>query len=351
MAFQDRSQSTHPTPQLRVIVIEDDPVVTSLTVDAIRSGYRGGDVAAVDLEDTALAGRLAVADVCVCSGDSREGEVFATLIRVLRLRPDMPVVVLLPACDAAGGKAAQAIDLGAADVLLRGPGGLAQLPVTIRRIAMHSTGMGYAGRRHHQLRAALAEIEADNNELRSLVARLESLAATDSLTGLLNRRALDAALIRAFAASKRYGHELSCLALDVDGFKGVNDALGHARGDSLLRVLAASIIAECRQSDIAGRLGGDEFVVLLPHTGPTEAAAVAQRLRGRFDREAAALGAEIGAGGRATNLGLSIGVAARFAHGLDSPDAVLDAADGALYQAKRAGRGTVRITGELRRAG
>lgn len=330
----------------KVVVIDDDPAVAPLTVEVIRAGIRGVEVALTDLDAGTFAELIARADVCVCSGGVRPHGAFDTLGRLLLMRPELPVVVLLRAFEAvkgsdgeSEGRVEEAIRLGAADVILRGPGGLAQLPIAIRRIVMHRAGAGYAGQRSRRLHAALADIEADNRKLRSLVARLESLAATDPLTGLLNRRALDAALVRAFAASKRYGHELSCLALDVDGFKGVNDALGHAYGDELLRVLASAIVAECRLSDVAGRLGGDEFVVLLPHTGPAEAAAVAQRLRRRFGREAGNLDAGTERGPR---VGLSIGVSSRMAHGLDSPEAVLEAADGALYEAKRAGRDTVR---------
>lgn len=350
---------------LKVVVIDDDPAVAPLTVDAIRTGVRGVEVALTELEAGTFAELIARADVCVCSGGVRPLDAFDTLGRLLLMRPELPVVVLLRAFEAvegvggglgggAEGRVEEAIRLGAADVVLRGPGGLTQLPIAIRRIVMHRAGAGYAGQRSRRLHAALADIEADNRKLRSLVARLESLAATDPLTGLLNRRALDAALVRAFAASKRYGHELSCLALDVDGFKGVNDALGHARGDELLRLLASAIVAECRLSDVAGRLGGDEFVVLLPHTGPAEAAAVAQRLRRRFGREAGALAAGTEHGPR---VGLSIGVSSRMAHGLDTPGAVLEAADSALYEAKRAGRDTVRTAvagataSEVRRAG
>jgi diguanylate cyclase (GGDEF)-like protein len=115
------------------------------------------------------------------------------------------------------------------------------------------------------------------------------------------------------------------------------------------------IIAECRQSDVAGRLGGDEFVVLLPHTGPVEAAAVAQRLRRRFDADARAA---CGLADDAPPVGLSIGVASRLAHGASDPAAVLNAADAALYQAKRAGRDVVRVASmsaasaaSIRRAG
>lgn len=332
--------SIEPAPAarpFRVLAVEADPIIAELYVDAIRSRIREARVEAVGLDDPGAAEAIVAADVAVCSAGPRPETALDTLNRVLLLRPDLPVIVLLPACVAADGLN-QAVEQGAADVLLRTHGYLDQLPVTVRRVVMHSRGVGFADTRHRGLRTALAGIRHENQTLQQLIDRLESMALTDPLTGLLNRRALDAALTRIFAASKRYGHELSCLVIDADGFKAVNDSLGHARGDDLLRLIASGIAAEFRHSDIAARPGGDEFVVLLPHTGPRDAAAVAQRLRARFAREAAEL-----CGSALRRPSLTVGVASRIGSGVTTPEALLAAADQALYAGKRSGRDCVII--------
>ena len=93
-------------------------------------------------------------------------------------------------------------------------------------------------------------------------------AAHDPLTGLLNRRELDARAVGAVALAKRHGRALSCLMLDIDHFKGINDEHGHAAGDVVLHETARRLTAACRVSDIVARYGGEEFVLLLPETPP-----------------------------------------------------------------------------------
>jgi diguanylate cyclase (GGDEF)-like protein len=323
---------------MKVAVFEADPVIAGFYSETLRTNVREAEVSVVNFEDPRLAEVLTSADVCICSTGPGPDTGFDTLVRLLLIRPDLPVVILLPACAASSLEAA--LQAGAADVLIRTNGYLDQLPVTVRKVVLHVRGIGYADARHRALHNALAGIQAENRTLQALIERLESLAMTDPLTGLLNRRALDASLVRSFARSHRYGHELSCLVLDVDRFKGVNDTLGHARGDELLKLLASVIIAECRQSDVAARSGGDEFVVLLPHTGPAEAASVAQRLRRRFDREAMAICQAAGFSG---DIGLSIGVASRAALAAATPAELLAAADAALYDVKRSGRDAVKV--------
>ena len=220
---------------LRIALIERDAAIAGLYVDTLKTHIRTSDVSVLGFDDPRLGDALVAAEVCVCSAGTNPDGKFDDLVRLLLMSPELPVVMLLPACAANGGALERAVELGAADVLLRTAGYLDQLPATVRRVALQARGVGYADTRARELRRVVATVGEENSRLQALIERLDSLAATDPLTGLMNRRALERALGRAFALSMRYGHELSCLAIDADGFKRVNDALGHAMGDELLR--------------------------------------------------------------------------------------------------------------------
>ena len=118
----------------------------------------------------------------------------------------------------------------------------------------------------------------DITDRRRLEDQLRHLADHDPLTGLLNRRGIDRALAQHVARGRRYGAEGALLVLDLDGFKAVNDSLGHAAGDELIVTCAAALQNRLRETDILGRLGGDEFAVLLPAEGEAEAVIVAEAI-------------------------------------------------------------------------
>lgn len=174
---------------------------------------------------------------------------------------------------------------------------------------------------------AEAALRASANELREI-------AATDSLTGLANRRAFEARLSKEWRRGARPESDLALLMIDADGFKSYNDRYGHPAGDEALRRLASCLEQAIRRpADYAARIGGEEFVVLLPETDATSAQAIAERIR--------ACVAEMGIAHEASPAGIltvSIGIAAvRPGPGKD-PAAMMKRADEALYEAKRAGR-------------
>lgn len=161
-------------------------------------------------------------------------------------------------------------------------------------------------------------------------ARIEQLAHYDSLTGLPNRGLLEDRLARTFALARRNDSPMAVLLFDLDGFKAVNDELGHAAGDALL-VGVAQRARECvRDSDTAGRLGGDEFLVLLPDTDREGARLVAAKLL-----EAIALPFPLGA--KSVRVSASIGGSFLPGPARSAVDLVREA-DGALYESKREGR-------------
>jgi len=170
-------------------------------------------------------------------------------------------------------------------------------------------------------------------------AELEKLAATDPLTGVLNRRMLEQLAHSHIAHATRHGHALSVLLLDADRFKDINDAHGHDIGDMVLQSIVRVVQKQLRPGDLIGRLGGEEFVVILSETDAVEATQVAERLRGAVSN------LELTEGGEPLALSISIGVATLGDHGPDFPE-LLRRADRAMYLAKRGGRNQV-VTGEI----
>jgi diguanylate cyclase (GGDEF)-like protein len=159
--------------------------------------------------------------------------------------------------------------------------------------------------------------------------------ATDSLTGLLQRDALLAALHDAASAEDGGGRPFALLALDLDRFKSVNDTLGHAVGDALLRAVGRRIRTAIRGGDQAGRIGGDEFAILMAHpAGEVAASALAARL-------VELIGRPFLLDGHSIVIGASVGIAL-FPTDAAEPEALLRCADLALYQAKAEGRGDQR---------
>lgn len=161
------------------------------------------------------------------------------------------------------------------------------------------------------------------------------LAFRDPVTGTYSRRYFDEALARELLRSSRQGTPLSVLLIDVDRFKEVNDTYGHKVGDVVLAETAAIIQRSLRGESITARFGGDEFVVLLPTSGLEEAVTVADRLRQAYEDEPPPSCPD------AAGITLSIGVAATSSSRVRSAEDLLNAADEALYRAKRAGRNRV----------
>jgi len=164
---------------------------------------------------------------------------------------------------------------------------------------------------------------------------LQTQAIQDPLTGLYNRRFFNDALRRELQRSARRDTSMALLMIDLDHFKRVNDARGHEAGDRLLREVAAMLRRGVRAEDVIARYGGEEFMVLLPETGLSEGVVLAERLRMAFKE------LEVHHGGEPLGpLTLSVGVAARPESGTEVEELV-QAADAALYRAKREGRDRV----------
>jgi diguanylate cyclase (GGDEF)-like protein len=156
------------------------------------------------------------------------------------------------------------------------------------------------------------------------------LAEHDPLTRLFNRRAFNHRLRVEAARSRRYGKPFALVVLDVDGFKGINDRHGHMAGDSALARIADLLSHELRGPDAAFRIGGDEFALILPEIDPESIDPVVNRIATHLERACAS-------DGHAVTASFGVAVFGGVAH---DPDALLRAADAAMYAAKRSGERT-----------
>ena len=191
-----------------------------------------------------------------------------------------------------------------------------------RRLRAHCTNMAGGGR---------MVTYYDVTDLTRNAEQLERLATTDPLTGLCNRRHFRVSLDAEWSRFQRYYRSMSVLMVDIDNFKSVNDRYGHAIGDEAIKAVADACLQGKRKSDIVGRIGGEEFAILLPETSLARAKIVAERIRKRV-----AAGILIAHAVR-FQISASVGVAEALVS-MSGVDALMAAADKALYQAKALGK-------------
>ena len=183
----------------------------------------------------------------------------------------------------------------------------------------------------------MLEVRLLHEEARNYGKKLETLALNDPLTGLANRRLLAERMSMALAHARRNKSAMAVVYLDLDGFKQINDTLGHGSGDVLLKLVAARLVATVREVDTVARLGGDEFVIALWNVGGAGyAATVALKVIEAVSRP-------YGIEGHMVSITTSAGIGIYPVHGEDA-DTLMKSADLALYEAKRAGKNTYRIS-------
>ena len=185
---------------------------------------------------------------------------------------------------------------------------------------------------NQELQAKNVQLEKRTQELERALDMLGTMATTDWLTELPNRRKFDETLSRMFHQSQRFSEEITLVLFDVDHFKLINDSHGHGAGDQVLRDIGTLLRLHVRKADLPARLGGDEFGAILYHTNAEQAENFVRKLlegvrEYAFEYDAFRL-----------NVGLSVGIA-QFDASMKAPQALYYAADHALYQSKKDGRG------------
>ncbi len=183
----------------------------------------------------------------------------------------------------------------------------------------------------------MLEVRLLHEAARTHAKMLESLALTDPLTGLANRRLLAERMSMALVHARRNRSTMAVVYLDLDGFKQINNTLGHAAGDALLKMVAGRLVATVREEDTVARLGGDEFIIALWHLVSIDSAATTAL------KVIAAVSQPYSIEGQTVSITTSAGIGIFPVHGEDA-DTLMKSADLALYEAKRVGRNAYRIS-------
>jgi len=177
------------------------------------------------------------------------------------------------------------------------------------------------------------ELREKNRQLEEVLSRVEVLAVTDPLTGLYNRRHFEEIMEKEFARTTRYRSPMSCLMIDVDHFKKINDTYGHRTGDGVLKDIARIIANSIRKVDTVARWGGEEFIVILPGTGKEQALNAASRIQESIAEHKFPTGEN--------PITVSIGIASAPEPSIDTAEKLIDTSDIAMYRAKTLGRNRI----------
>jgi diguanylate cyclase (GGDEF)-like protein len=314
---------------LKLLIVEDDSDQRDLMRETLEDHFGPNTVIGVDGMGTALSQDLPQFDLILTDYNLADGTGMQ-LLEQIRARCATPVIMVTG--ENVGHTAAQAIRKGATDYIVK----VGDYLFTIALVVEKNLTVAKVKRENELLRGeleqALREVRDKNAQLENSLKMVEELAATDPLTGLYNRRHFGRVLEQLFSESERMDTHLSCVMIDLDGYKILNDTYGHAMGDQLLTIAGKVILANMRKMDIAARYGGDEFVLLLPHATEADALSVVQRIREEFRVGSAQVMR------RAEGVTMSLGIVSRKVSYPSGGDQLVKLADAALYQAKAAGR-------------
>jgi two-component system cell cycle response regulator len=321
---------------IRILIIEDDDDQRALMRETLEDHFGVDTVADVSSGATALAQDLSDFDL-ILSDYNLPDISGMDLLEKIKERTSTPVIMVTG--ENVGKMATEAIRRGAMDYVVKFGDYLFTIPLVVEK----NLTVAKVKRENEQLRTelerALRTVNEKNEQLQVSLKRVEEAAATDPLTGLYNRRHFGKVLEQLFAEGQRYDNDLSCVMIDLDGFKQINDVYhNHAVGDQILVVASRIITANLRKADVAARYGGDEFIVLLPHASADEAATVVQRVREEY-RQASSIILRRNEGAT-----MSMGIASRRSDEPASAEQLVTLADAALYRAKTTGRNRISLS-------
>jgi two-component system cell cycle response regulator len=322
-------------PQLKILIIEDDDDQRELMRETLEDHFGHGTVVGAESGGGALKHDLGSFDL-ILSDYNLPDRTGMELLDAIRSRCATPVIMVTG--ENVGQIAVEAIRRGATDYIVKFGDYLFTIPLVVEK----NLTVAKVKRENESLRSelerALLEVRDKNAQLEASLKRVEEVAATDPLTGLYNRRHFGKVSEQLWSEAQRYDHDLSCVMIDLDGYKQLNDRYGHQVGDQVLVVAGKVITANLRRADVAARYGGDEFILLLPHASAEEAAGVAARIHEQYGSSVAGL---LRRNDKPT---MSIGVASKRCDDPTCADQLVAAADAALYRAKAAGRNRVVIS-------
>ena len=319
--------------QLKLLIVEDDVDQRELIRETLEDHFGSSTVVGVGDVKSALEQDLQSFNLILSDYNLPDGSGMDLLDKV-RAKCDTPVIMVTG--ENVGQIAADAISRGATDYLVKVGDYLFTIPLVIEKNLSIAKVKRENQRLREQLERTLLELQFKNGQLEESLQQTEQMAATDPLTGLYNRRHFNRVLEQMFADAQRIGSDLSCVMIDLDEYKHLNDTYGHPVGDQLLVTAGKVISANLRKMDVAARYGGDEFVLMLPRADTPEAAGVAQRIRDDYF-QASALGL------KKQGVYMSVGISSLNAHRPTNADQLLALADKALYRAKESGRNRIAV--------
>lgn len=310
---------TRTTAKARILLVEDDPVQANVAKDYLESS--GYDIKWADSGKAAIKiakthpPDLILLDMVLPDLSGNE------VCRWLKLNEDtkgIPIIIL--SVKSSTEEKVIGLEAGAEDYL---PKPYSEVELNARIYACLRT------------KALQDELREKNRQLEEVLLRVEQLAITDPLTELFNRRRFESALENEFKRTMRYGSPNSCLMIDIDFFKKVNDEYGHHTGDVVLKETAQVIKSCIREIDVIARWGGEEFIILLPETKKDEALGVATRI---CETIAGHSFSQI-----ERQITVSIGLAGVPDSSIDTAEKLIHASDFAMYEAKSKGRNRIEI--------
>jgi diguanylate cyclase (GGDEF)-like protein len=324
---------------MKILVVEDDADQRDLIKETLEDHFGRETVTAAECAHEVLGRDLSVFDIILTDYNLPDIKGLDFLTAIMS-KCDKPVIVVTG--ENVRQTAAQAIRAGAYDYIVKAGEYLFTIPLVVEK-NIEAWKVKQENRRlHEQQQQAAREISNKNQQLKESLLKLEQMAATDPLTGLYNRRHFGEVLERYFAESLRYGKDLACIMCDLDGYKKLNDTLGHQFGDKILQVTAKIITWNLRVMDVAARYGGDEFVILLPHASAELATNVGERIHLQFTMQMKGIVPP------ELTLTMSMGIASVQHNKPTHSDLLVALADEALYEAKHRGKNQTIVSEKVR---